>query len=317
MRVLGLSAAAAALLILLSTVLDRYPRFLLGELAVIVMVAVGVNLVMGVAGMFSVASPAFLGLGATLTVALMIRGVPVPAAAVLALLLGVAVGWLLGLVALRVSGIYLAIVTLGFLQTVLTLLHEGGPFTGGGYGLVVPDQGSPLIGPIRSDDYVVVALVVAPLICGTYYSAVHSRVGRAWIAIKDHPAAAQLQGVDLWSLRTLAFALSSGLIALAGALQALLLGITNPSAYGPDVAVTHLSYVVVGGMTPSLIGPIVGPIILFMIPQFFHQLGTWLDLFYALLMLAVLTLAPSGVAGQVYELRDRLAGSAVPGLTRR
>lgn len=317
MRVLGISTAAAAGLVLLSTVLDSFSRFLLGELGVLVMVALGVNLVMGVAGMFSVASPAFVGIGATLTAALMIRGVPLLVAGSAVTLLGGLIGWLLGLVALRLSGIYLAIVTLGFLQAVLTLMHEGGAFTGGGYGLIVPNQTFPVVGTLRSDDYVVVALVVAAVMCGTYYSAVHSRIGRAWIAIKDDPAAAQLQGVNLRSLRTLAFALSSGLITLAGVLQALLLGITNPSAYSPDVAVTHLSYVVVGGMTPSVIGPVVGPLILFLFPQFFRQLGTWLDLFYALLMLVVLALAPSGVAGQVYAIRDRVVGRRSEGGARR
>ncbi len=312
MKRAALSVALGLAVIVLTFTLDRYPRFLLGELGVVVMVAIGVNIVMGVAGMFSVASPAFLGIGATLSTALLIHGVPLVFAASVAVLVAGFAGWFLGLVALRLSGIYLAIVTLGFLQAVLTVLHEGGTFTGGGYGLVVPPQSLPIVGGLRSDDYVLGAVVLGLITCALYYAAIHSRIGRAWIAVKGNPAAAQLQGINLRGLRTLAFASGSGIVALAGVLQALLLGITNPTAYGPDVAITHLSYVVVGGMTPSLIGPVIGPLVLFLVPQFFHQLGTWLDLFYAALMLTVLTIAPTGIAGQIYEWRDRVVASRHP-----
>lgn len=272
----------------------------------LIVVAVGVNLVMGVAGLFSVASPAFLGLGATSVAILLIHSVPLLPSVLAAVLLGCAIGWLVGLVALRLSGIYFAIITLAFLNVFLAVINWAGPLTGGGYGLVVPIQFLPLVGPLTADEVAVTAVMCAAIVAVLTHFAIHSRVGRAWVAIKNNRAAAELQGINVARTQTQAFALGNTLVTFAGVLQALLWGLTNPNSYSIDVAVAHLSYVVVGGVTPSIIGPIVGPILLFALPQFVHQLGSWLDVFYAGFMLMILLLAPRGIVGAIEQTRARL-----------
>jgi branched-chain amino acid transport system permease protein len=284
--------------------LSSFPLFIAGELGVLVLVALGVNLILGVSGMFSVASPAFLGLGATLTAALLIRGVPLVVAVPLAILVGWVVGGGLGLIALRLAGVYLAIVTLAFLQTFLTFLDQAESWTGGGYGLVVPVIPLGPVGILTVDQVATAAVGIAAAFTAVNYFLLSSRFGRAWIAIKNNPVAAQVNGMNLPRLKTLAFANGSAMITLAGCLQALLLGVTHPSSYSVDVAVQHLSYVVVGGMIPSVLGPVLGPAVLFVIPQTVRNLGSWLEIFYALLMLIILITAPTGLAGRAIGLRQ-------------
>jgi branched-chain amino acid transport system permease protein len=133
-----------------------------------------------------------------------------------------------------------------------------------------------------------------------------SRVGRAWAAIKSNPVAAELQGMPIALLKTAAFATSSALATFAGTVQALLLGVTNPNAYGVDVAVAHLSYAVAGGLSASVAGPVVGPLVLFVFPELFRALGQWRELFYGVVFLAVLAFAPEGVTGIVRAWRERV-----------
>ena len=302
----GLVAVGVAL------VLPTYPRFVFGQLAVLVLVTLGVNLLLGVAGLLSLASPAFVGLGANLSTAILLRAhVPIAISIPLAVLAGWCVGWLLGFLSLRLAGFYLAMVTFGFLNVFLVLLNEGRELTGGGYGLIVPPTRLPFLGPVTLQTAIVLATFTAGLATVLVGSLQRSRVGRAWLAIKDNPVAAELQGIDVPRLKTLAFAISSALATLAGTYQALLLGVTNPSAYSLNVSIAHLTYVVVGGMAPSVVGPIVGPLALFVVPELFRAIGQYREVFYGAILLFVLIVAPNGIAGAISELgRRRASGEA-------
>jgi branched-chain amino acid transport system permease protein len=283
-----------------------YGQFIAGQFCVLVIITAGLNLLMGVAGLLSVASAAFVGLGANVATILMVQaGVPYPLAVLAALVAGWVVGWLIGLLSLRVEGFYLAVVTLGFLQVFLAILDIGRAVTGGGYGLVVPAASLPLIGELTGTKIAGCIVFLAALTLPMLHSLMASRIGRGWVALKDHPAAAELCGIDPIRYKTLAFALSSLLVSLGGALQAVLLGVTNPSAYNAYVAITHISYVVVGGMTASIAGSIAGPLILFVVPELVRDLGEYREIFYGSVMLLALILAPKGFAGLAEDLDRR------------
>ena len=287
--------------------LPAYPRFVFGEFAVLVIITLGVNLLLGVAGLLSLASPAFVGIGANLSTAIMLRAhVPIVVSIPVAVLAGWFVGWLLGFLSLRLAGFYLAMVTFGFLDVFLAVLNEGGDWTGGGYGLIVPPTSLPLLGALTVDKVIGIAVFSAGAAIVLVREVQRSRTGRAWLAIKDAPVAAEMQGIDVPRLKTLAFALSSALATLAGTYQALLLGITNPSAYSLNVSVAHLTYVVVGGMTASVVGPIVGPLLLFVVPELFRAIGQYREVFYGLVLLLVLVIAPNGITGTLASLLDRV-----------
>lgn len=286
--------------------LPAYPRFIFGEFAVLVIITLGVNLLLSVAGLLSLASPAFVGIGANLSTAIMLRAhVPILVSIPIAVAAGWCVGWLLGFLSLRLAGFYLAMVTFGFLDVFLVVLNEGGDWTGGGYGLIVPPSSLPLLGPLSLDKIIGISVFTAGVAIVLVRELQRSRIGRAWIAIKDAPVAAEMQGIDVPRLKTLAFAVSSALGTLAGAYQALLLGVTNPSAYSLNVSVAHLTYVVVGGMSASIVGPIIGPLLLFVVPEVFRAIGQYREVFYGAILLLVLVVAPNGITGTLAALAQR------------
>lgn len=304
----AVGVAAGLIVALTIQPLDAYPKFVAGQLAVLVIVTLGVNLLLGVAGLLSLASPAFVGIGANLATILMLRaGLPIVFAIPLAVAAGWTVGWLLGLISLRLAGFYLAMVTFGFLNVFLVILNQGGNWTGGGYGLIVPTTSLPFVGRLTVNHVVTVAVFFAGLLAVLVHVLQRSRIGRAWVAVKDNPIAAELQGIDVARSKIRAFAVSSAIATLAGAFQALLLGVTNPSAYSLNVAISHLTYAVVGGMQASVIGPIVGPLVLFVFPEFFRAIGEWREIFFGAVLLITLIVAPGGIAGIVIALSRRAA----------
>lgn len=300
---------AAALVFALPT----YSRFIAGQLGILIIITLGVNLLLGVAGLLSLASPAFVGIGANLATILMLRaGVPVWLAIPLAVAGGMGVGWALGLVSLRLAGFYLAMVSFGFLNVFLVLLNQGGDLTGGGYGLIVPQVSLPLFGRVTVDIVIAGSVFFAVLCAVLVQVSLRSRLGRAWVAIKDNPVAAELHGIDVALLKTQAFAISSGLATLAGAFQALLLGVTNPSAYSLNVSVAHLTYAVVGGMAANVTGAILGPVMLFVVPEVFRALGPYREIFYGGVLLLTLVVAPQGLAGVLAVVTTKMRGARRP-----
>jgi branched-chain amino acid transport system permease protein len=313
-RLLLIRTVSVILIGLLVYDVAPYTNYALGQLAAIIIIAVGLNLITGVAGLLSLASAAFVGVGATATASLMINAhLNVIPALLIATAMGVVCGYALGAASLRLSGFYLAIVTLGFLEAVVTVLQSSGSWGGGGYGLIVPDASLPGIGELTVQIYSAASAALCLVVIFIASNLTMSRTGRAWIAAKDRSTVAALQGINVARTRTAAFCISSGIIAFGGGLQTLALGITSPTAYGSDVSVQHVSYVVVGGMSPGSIGPVAGPALLFGIPEFTQALGKWETLVYGLVMLAVILCAPRGIAGLVETAKRR----AVSAWTRR
>lgn len=276
---------------------DPYVRFLIAQLAVLVIAVVSLNLLGNVAGMLSLASAAFMGLGGYgVLIGLTIYSLPLAAAVPLTLAAGWVVGWLMGLVAMRLSGISLAIVTFGFIQIFQVFVKQGGPLSGDGYGLIAPTIVLPKLGPLTPDHVSKACVFTAILVIQLTTSLTRSRIGRAWFAMKENPIATELLGVNLLQTRAQAFALTGAMASLAGILQALLLGITNPSLYTIDASIGHLAMMVVGGSSGTVAGAVLGPVALFFIPEYL-DLGAYREVLYGGTLLITLAVAPRGLAG--------------------
>ena len=289
------SAALAALL-------PSYYLFQFGQLSLVIIVSVALTVLMGGAGLLALSSPAFLAVGAYgVLILLLTLKVPVILAVPFAVIIGGVLGGILGFVTLRLSGFYLAIATLGLLQVMLVGLKFGGNLTGGGYGLVVPTL--PQITPGR---VAVVAVFLAVLVIGVSVNVMRSRVGRAWLASRDNEPAAQMQGIDVRRMKVAAFVYSSAIISLAGVLHAFLLGVTNPSTYSMHLSVFHITLVVVGGMTGSIAGAVIAPMILYFLPEMFSAIGEWRDFFYGSILLLTLVFMPMGISSKIQPLLARL-----------
>lgn len=302
--IVGVSGAVIGVLVLVGP----FDQYILGQVAAIAIVVMGLNLLMGVAGLFSVASAAFVGLGATAPFYLMVvHGVTIYAALPVTLVGAWLVGLGLGLITLRVSGIYLAIVTFGLVEATASLLVAPYAFTGGGYGFQAPAIRLGPLGVASTADYAVITGVLAIAVGVLSMRLSRSRGGRAWRAVKEEPVAAELCGVWIARSRAMAFAYSTAFACLGGVMQALILGATNPTDYGAPLAVQHLSYLLIGGMGVGVLGPPLGVLLLFGLPNLFARgLGQYGDLMYGALMLAVVIVAPRGLVGILGAVTSRI-----------
>ena len=293
----AVAGVIAVLLALAASQLPSFQLFLVGQLSLVIIVTVAMSILMGGAGLLSLSSAAFFAIGAYGLLIFMARlGVPLLVGVVLVVAMCAVLGAVLGLVSLRLSGFHLAIITLGFLQVLLAWLKRGGDFTGGGYGLVTPALTVPLLGgPLKVGTVAVAAVFLMVLAVGAGVTVMHSRIGRAWLAGRDNENSARMLGIDVNRMRVLAFTFASALTGLAGTMHPLLLGVTNPNAYTVDLSIFHITLVVVGGMTGSMLGAVLAPAILYFIPEAFRQLGEWRDFFYAGILLATLIFMRRGL----------------------
>ena len=283
--------------------LPSYRLFLVGQLAVVIIVTVALTVLMGAAGLLALSSAAFMAVGAYgAVIAIATLHLPLWLAVPLVVVIGGVSGGILGFVTLRMSGFYLAIATLGLLQVLLVGLKHGGTLTGGGYGLVVPPLSLPMMADISTERIACFAVLMMVLIVGGSVNIMRSRIGRAWLAVRDNEPAAQMQGINVSQMKILAFVFSSAVISLAGALHGFLLGVTNPNAYLVNLSIFHITLVVVGGMTGSMIGAVISPVVLFFLPEVFSALGEWRDFFYGSILLLTLVFMPLGISSKLQPM---------------
>jgi ABC-type branched-subunit amino acid transport system permease subunit len=292
---------------ILALVASKYWLFVFGQFAVIAMVTTGLNVSFGMSGVLSMISPAFLAIGAYGSVlGVTVLHLPLAAAALVSVILSAAFGWLLGLINTRIVGLQFAIITLGFLLVFQSILIQGGELTGGTYGLVAPDVSLPLIGAVDDRKIALAAIFAMVLVAGSIHFLSRSNIGQAMVAMKMQPGAAELSGVNLARLKAISMFVSGGVIAFAGIFHSFLLGVTQPDAYGVNLALFHLTIVVVAGASASVASVLIASAILFLLPELFLWLGKYRDLFYPTLMLTVLIFAPRGLAGFFRGVRNTL-----------
>lgn len=251
----------AVVAVALPLVLPGYMVYVLTLGLVYSAAAVGLNLLTGHAGQVSIGHAGFMGVGAYTSALLALRlswpvWVSAPAGALLASMMGFA----LGVPALRLSGPYLAVATLGFGAFVSQVLVKWESLTGGYMGLKPPRA---ILGVGLSPDtelyYVALCSLVVLLECAVRVE--RGRLGRAMLAVRDAEWVAQASGIDPVSTKLWAFALSAGYAGLAGALQAHTVGFISPSDFNLLVSIFLLSAVVIGGLA-SVPGSVLGALVL-------------------------------------------------------
>jgi branched-chain amino acid transport system permease protein len=260
----------------------NYYVYLANYMAINVIVAIGLNLLVGYTGQVSLGHAGFFAIGAYGTITLMtVLHFPFLLALVVASLVAAVFGFLLGLPALRLEGPYLAIATLGFGLTITKVIGRIELF-GGRQGLHAPDL---IIGPWHLDTdrdfyYLVVTLTV--LLTLAARNLIKTKVGRAFIAIRDADIAAESMGVNLTFYKTLAFAVSAFYTGLAGGLYAFVLRFIEPEVFTMMMSILFMAMVVVGGLG-SIFGSIAGACLLSWLDLQLRNildipyLGEWLD----------------------------------------
>jgi ABC-type branched-subunit amino acid transport system ATPase component/ABC-type branched-subunit amino acid transport system permease subunit len=264
----------------------------------------GLNLVVGYAGQLAIGYVALFTLGAYTTSVLAAGNAtpPVPAFAALGIagLAGAVFGVVVGLPALRLRTFYFAISTLGFATIVTQIALAWQDVTGGGIGLPGPALPEPF-------DTVTGLLYLCLGFAGfcTWITAniARSRFGRALVAVRDADVAAEATGISKPRLLTLVFILAGALAAMAGGLFASLQTYITPDAFTFELSLLFFIAVLIGGRG-SILGPLLGTIILTLLPEIAAPLAAWSTFLYAALLLVIVLAMPGGIAA-LLDFRNR------------
>ena len=289
---------AAALLPLFS---NDYWAVIGARAAVYWVLVGGLNLVVGYGGQLAIGYVALLTLGAYTSSVLVARfGLDPFLSYAAAGVVGAVAGVIVGLPALRLRTFYFAMTTLGFATIVTQVALAWQSVTGGGSGLPGPE----LPKPFDSQwGFYLFVLALAALVTWLSANVAHSRFGRSLVAIRDAEVAAEAVGISKPALLTTVFLFSGACAGVAGGLFATLQSYITPEAFSFDLSVTFFIAILVGGRG-SIMGPLIGNIILTLLPEFAAPLVAWSTFLYAALLLTIVLAMPGGIAALI-DFRNR------------
>jgi len=305
-----LLVGAGVLFFLSPLVLGRYMVFILNLFAVYALVSIGLNLVMGYTGQISAGHAGFLAIGAYFTAIVGTKMGWMPALLILPLagLFTGLIGFLLGIPILRLKGFYIAMATLAFGVVVGEIILQWSGLTHGDDGFHVPRAA--LAGFVFNSDKRLFYLV-QPITLGMVLVArniVRRRVGRAFIAIRQSEIASQTMGIHLAKYKTSAFAVSAFYTGIAGGLFAFVITHISPDSFNLGVSIDFIAMIVIGGMG-SILGSIIGAVILTGLQQLLTGLPEVQMLIFGVALILFMIFMPRGISGMLFDLREKLGKS--------
>lgn len=305
-------AGLALLLVIacvLPFVLGNYRVFQLTLALAYAIAILGLNMLTGYNGQISLGHGAFFAIGAYVAAILMDKaGMPYWATIPFAGLACFVAGFLFGLPALRLEGLYLALATFALGVAMPQILKHKAleHWTGGAMGVVIIKPDPPEGVPLSQDQWLyffTLAWTVLLFVAG--WNLLRGRVGRALVAIRDQPTAARAMGVNTAMYKSLTFGVSALYTGVAGALAAIAVQFASPDSFSIFLSLTLLVGVVVGGLA-SISGAIYGALFIQFVPNIADQISKaapWA--IYGLFLVGFMYLMPTGVAGLVRLLRQR------------
>jgi branched-chain amino acid transport system permease protein len=308
---LAILVAAAGLTFICS----NYWLFQLTLVVAFAIAVLGLNIVTGYSGQISLGHGAFYAIGAYVTAILMSNPLTIPGLdpidvpywatlPVSAVVCG-CLGFLLGFPALRLGGLYLALTTFALAVATPQLLKSDllGDWTGGVQGLTILKPDPPGGLPLSADQWLYLfTLAVAAVLFVAARNLLRGRIGRALVAVRDHPLAAEAMGVDIALMKTGAFAVSAIYTGVAGSLGAIAIQFVAPDSFPVLLSIELFVGLVVGGVA-TVEGAIFGGIFVVLIPQIAEKISKAAPgAIYGAILIAVMYLMPFGVAGALRRL---------------
>lgn len=300
-------ATLLALMLLLPRFTDLFQTVVLAKIAIFFMIGLGLNIVLGFAGLLDLGYVAFFAVGAytfgllsapaswVLQNFTQIPAINFWIAIPLAALVGIAFGLLLGTPLLRLRGDYLAIVTLGFGQIIYLLLTNLRDYTGGPGGVLnIP---APAIGELSLGNPTGIFYLGVALAGTLAFIAVRlrdSRFGRAWIAIREDQDAAQAMGINLVTIKLMAFATGAAFAAVAGVLYGANQVNIFPDNFRLETTIDIVALVIIGGLG-SIEGVLLGAVVLIGMPELLRGVDEYRVIAFGALLVAMMILRPEGL----------------------
>ncbi len=278
------------------------------QVLILAIALIGLNLLTGFNGQISLGHGAFFAIGGYGAAILMVKfGLPYWAAIPLASVVCFIAGFLFGFPALRFGGLYLALATFALAVAAPQILSYNGfdAFTGGSKGLTLPKPHAPFGLPLNPDQWLyLVCLACAAALYWAARNLVRGRIGRALVAIRDQPIAAETMGVNAALYKTTCFGVSALYAGVAGGLSAIAVGFVSPDSFGLALSLAFLVGIVVGGLA-SLGGALFGALFIEFVPNIADQLTVSFGesakalpgAIYGVLLILVMAALPTGAAG--------------------
>jgi branched-chain amino acid transport system permease protein len=276
-----------------------FENVLTDQIMMFILVALGLNVVVGFAGLLDLGYVGFYAVGAY-TTAVVTSGqftLPWITALPLSVIMAMIAGVILGTPTLRLRGDYLAIVTLGFGE-IIRITANNSDWLGGPRGIskiARPPSFGPLqFGVLNAKPYWYLGFTVILIVIFVLTRLENSRVGRAWAAVREDEDAAELMGVDTFKFKLWAFAIGAAIGGIAGSLYASKVGFINPDNFQLQLSILFLAAVVLGG-TGSMYGVIMGGFLVAWIPERFRGFATRRYFVFGVVLVLVMVFRPQGI----------------------
>ena len=276
-----------------------FENVLTDQIMMFILVALGLNVVVGFAGLLDLGYVGFYAVGAY-TTAVVTSGqftLPWVAALPLSVIMAMIAGVILGTPTLRLRGDYLAIVTLGFGE-IIRITANNSDWLGGPRGISKiarpPSIGPLQFGVLNAKPYWYLGFTVILIVIFVLTRLENSRVGRAWAAVREDEDAAELMGVNTFKFKLWAFAIGAAIGGIAGSLYASKVGFINPDNFQLQLSILFLAAVVLGG-TGSMYGVIMGGFLVAWIPERFRGFATRRYFVFGVVLVLVMVFRPQGI----------------------
>ena len=305
--ILGVVILVACALPLL---VSNFRLFQFTQVYIYAIALLGLNILTGYNGQISLGHGAFYAIGAYVAAIMMDQwAIPywltIPIAGIVCL----AAGFLFGLPALRLEGLYLALATFSLALAVPQILKYFEHWTGGSQGLVLAKPDAPFGLPLNPDQWLYFfTLAILLVLFWLGANLLRGRVGRAIVAIRDNHISAQAMGIDNALYKSLTFGVSAAYTGIAGALSAVAIAYVAPDSFNILLSITLLIGVVIGGLA-SISGAIYGAFFIQFVPNWAQDISKaapWA--IFGLFLIAFIYVMPFGIAGAVRVLAARLTG---------
>ncbi len=322
-------AILLAALIVFPLVAGSYVGQVMMLVGLYILMGMGLNLEVGLAGLLDLGFVAFFAVGAYTTAILTadsshalasytaLPSLTIWEAMPISVLMAVIVGVAFGMPVLGVRGDYLAVATMGLGEIVRVLVASdfAAPLLGGAQGILQIPR--PALGSVVLNDPVqlfYVTLAASMIAAWFAWRLENSRLGRAWMALRDDEDVAQALGINLVKVKLLAYGLGAAFAGLAGSIFATMLGAIYPSSFQLQISINVLALIIVGGMG-SLPGVVVGAAALIGLPELLREFGEYRYLFYGAALVIMMRIRPEGLWPSPTRRRELHADDAAPETT--
>jgi len=290
--VAGILAVCLPLLFMRTGIMGPYTALIITMGGVNAIMAMSVNMIVGVTGQLSLGQAGFLAIGAYSCIFFNLdAGLPLPLAAICAILLTTLAGFLIGFPVLKLSGDYLAIVTLGFGEIIRVVFINLKAITGGPNG-----RQFTTVMRMNGELALTVVTIVLILILALLQNFLRSTYGRAIMACREDEIAANSSGIDIFRYKMIGFVIAAFIAGTGGCLYAMVVGLVQPNAAQFLKSIEFLIYVVLGGMG-SMTGTILAAYVLTYLQEMLRFLQDYRLLIYPLILILIMMFRPQGLLG--------------------